>query len=63
MRLNGVNSPERANWVNAVKNKQNGKRLLTLSAPVGAGGCPRRLAPRTGPSILHGTDHVLIMFM
>ena len=36
----------RTNWI---KNKQAANGLL--SGP--SGGCPRRLAPRTGPSTLH----------
>ena len=44
---NWVNSPERANWVNAVKNKQTANGFLR-SAP--AGGCPCRLqVPLMGP--------------
>ena len=54
-RINWLNSPERANWVNDVKNKQASKQaadLLLPSTPA-SGGRPRRLALRTGPSTLH----------
>jgi len=57
-RINWLNSPERANWVNDVKNKQAADVLLP-SAPV-EGARTRTAAlslaprvPRTGPSTLY----------
>ena len=57
-RADWVKSPGRANWVNDVKNKQAADVLLPSAAEWSqsgwSGGRPYRLAPRTGPSTLHG---------
>ena len=62
MRTNYLAQLPRAghNWVNDLKNKQAANGLLA-SAPVRSGGCPRRLALRTGgPLHPSRTDHVVL---
>ena len=41
---------ERTDWINKQKEQASDERLLVLGP---SGGCPRRLALRTGPSTLH----------